>query len=115
MKRVLNDLLAQGKTAQVLAQLRSLSLSDSDLAGAIIQTSARFAEMERQQHAGTLAQDDLGVERNKINAAVLNLIENLPDDATSAKSASSTSDGKTVIQNADKIYNIQHIDKANFS
>ncbi len=116
MKQTLQTLLAEGKTAQVLAELRKLSLSDSELTNAILQTSARFAEMERQQHAGTLAQTELGIERNKINAALLAMIDRLDDGVgvTSSQTAATTAP-QTIVQNAEKIYNINHIDKADFS
>ncbi len=121
MKQALKTLLAEGKTAQALAELRKLSLTDSDLSHSIIQISARFAEMERQQHAGTLAQEALGIERNKINAAVLAVIDRLDDnygldssDGLTWSQAITTTVKAGIVQNTEKQYNIDQINEANF-
>lgn len=112
-KQTLTNLLAEGKTAQVLDALRSLSLADKVLVNTILQTAARFSEHEREQHAGLLTHEQAGLERNRITAAVLHIIEQLPEE--DLQGSQNEQGGKTVIQHADKIYNIGHIDNANFS
>ena len=49
MKQVLQNLLAEDKTKQVIAQLIQLSTDDTDLKVEIVQLSARYAEYERQK------------------------------------------------------------------
>ena len=49
MKQVLQNLLAEDKTKQVIAQLIQLSTDDTDLKAEIVQLSARYAEYERQK------------------------------------------------------------------
>lgn len=116
MKKTLQDLLAEGKTAQVIDQLRQLMASDKDLHQQVLLTATRFADYEKQKHADTVAFDPLSIERNKINAALLHFIEQLPDHTVdTAKDADTLPKPPTMIQNAEKIYNIDHIDNANFS
>ncbi len=86
MKQALQNLLAEGKTAELIAQLKPLTASDKDLHAQVLHTSARFAEYERQKHANTEGYDPLSIEHNKINAAVLHLIEQLPDDIVAVNS-----------------------------
>ena len=49
MKQALQNLLAENKTKQVIAQLIQLSTDDTDLKVEIVQLSARYAEYERQK------------------------------------------------------------------
>jgi tetratricopeptide (TPR) repeat protein len=114
MKQTLQNLLAEGKTTQVLAELRQLSVADKELANTILQTAARFAEMENQKHRGTLVYDALTLERNQIIDALLHIIGQLPDNAANEKSALATPESKTVVQNAEKIYNFETIQTANW-
>lgn len=85
MKNDLLALLSDGKTAEVIAQLRQLSLSDGDLHRLIVQTAARFAGLERQVHAGERTFTEADTERNKINATLLAIIEKLPESMGQAK------------------------------
>jgi hypothetical protein len=96
---------------------RQLTATDKDLHRQVIQIAARFATNERQQHAGTLTQEDFNLERNRINAALLELIAQLPEPSVGTANMENTHNagGKVIIQNAEKIYNIDHIDNAHFS
>jgi regulator of replication initiation timing len=114
MKQHLRSLLANGNTRQVIDQLLQATQQLPDLHNEVVQISARFAQMERQNRLGTEAHDTLTIERNKINAALLEIIGQLPDETTKTNTPEKP-EGKTIIQNADKIYNIGHIDKADFS
>lgn len=80
MKINLRQLLAEGKTDKVLAALLHTAILDGDDRDMALQLSARYAENERQQHAGTLAQEAYSLERNKINAAVLAVVRRLDDE-----------------------------------
>jgi hypothetical protein len=117
IKKILQNLLADGKTAQAIDQLRQLDLADKDLAQQILQNAARFSTLEKEQVMGTLRYDAYQLERNQINAALLAIVDKLPDeeaDKPKIKPDIRTEKGKTFIQQADKIYNIDHIDNANF-
>ncbi|MDX1910406.1 MAG: hypothetical protein SFV22_02915 [Saprospiraceae bacterium] len=85
MKNDLLALLSDGKTAEVIAQLRQLSLPEGELHRLIVQTAARFAGLERQVHAGERTFTEADTERNKINAALLAIIEKLPESAGQTK------------------------------
>ena len=78
-KQNLHSLLADGKTEQVIAQLRQLTTGDKDLHQQVLMLAARLTENERQRHSGTSAQDDISIERNKINNALLAVMDQLPD------------------------------------
>lgn len=102
----LQIMVAQGKTAQVIERLLKLTASDSDLHNQFILLSSRFTAYEKQRIDETLDISSLNIERNKINNSLLALLERLPPHLTAAANKNQT---------ADKIYNINHIDNANFS
>ncbi|MDX2286864.1 MAG: hypothetical protein NW241_22050 [Bacteroidia bacterium] len=114
MKKQLQDLIAAGRTAQALEFLRSLNPADPDLANEILQLSARHATLTQEERLGTIDRADAQVERNQITAALLALIGQLPEPAENQTASSGNPAGGT-IQQAGKIYNIGHIDNANFS
>lgn len=89
MKNKIQDLLVKGKTKQVIQQLRQLSASDQDLQQQVLLLAARFAANEKQRHAGTLPQDLLNQEQNKIHAALLAVAEQLFDEQNPSRSAKS--------------------------
>jgi hypothetical protein len=115
MKDTLKKLLAEGKTKQVLAQLQQVLQSDADLQNDIILLSGRFATMQRQNRLGLADFATLNIERSKINAALVELIEQLEPSTNPNSEAEGSKATKTIIQKADKIYNIDRIDNANFS
>ena len=49
MKQTLQNLLAEGKTKQVIAELMQLQTNDTELKAEIVQLSARYAQYERQK------------------------------------------------------------------
>lgn len=79
MKNILQKLLAQGKTSEVLAALQQQASLDDDFLNQVYILSARYAENERQYHAGTLEYASYSIELRKINAALLALIEKLEE------------------------------------
>ena len=85
MKKTLHDLLAAGKTAEVLSELQRLIPPDTGLHQQVIQLSARFAENERRRHSDTRTDDALGVELNKINEAVLLVIGEMERGESNSK------------------------------
>ena len=48
MKQTLQNLLAEGKTKHVIAELMQLHTDDTDLKAEIVQLAARYAEYDRQ-------------------------------------------------------------------
>ena len=114
MKSTLQHLLSEGKTDQVIAELRRLTAPDLYLHEQLLLIAGRQAELERKTIAGT-ASDDLDIERNKIREALLVLVKKLPEEGTGDNATTASISGTTVIQQAEKIYNINHIDNADFS
>ena len=82
MKQTLQNLLAEGKTKQAIAELMQLSTHDTDLKAEVVQLSARYAEYERQKRMGLEDPSVLGIELNKINNALLSIIGQLKGDST---------------------------------
>lgn len=121
MKQVLQSLLADGKITQVIFQLRQLTQQDADLHNDVLQISARFADNERRRLSNTSDSGTLGTEQNKINEALLSVINKLDNTHKSVELTPNPSDTQAnnaapnIVQKADKIYNIDHIDNADFS
>ncbi|MDX1909824.1 MAG: hypothetical protein SF053_22495 [Bacteroidia bacterium] len=115
MKNTLRDLVAAGKTAQALESLRGLKLADQDLTNEIVQLSARYAALTQGERLGTLHRADAQVERNQITAALLALIGQLPESTDNQPGSTGNPVGDTTHQQANNLYNIGHINNANFS
>ena len=73
--QVLRKLLAEGKTRQVIEQLLPLTTADRDQHNEMLQLSAQFSELERQLRLNTGDPKLLGTERNRINAALLAVMD----------------------------------------
>jgi hypothetical protein len=80
MKQTLRNLIAEGKTKQAIAQLRQLTKNDADLNAEVVQLSARFSAYEHQKRMATEDPSVLSIELNKINNALLSVIERLEGD-----------------------------------
>lgn len=78
--QVLQHLLADGKTRHVIEQLLRLTATDRDQQNEVLQLSAQFAELERQSRLNVTDPKLLGTERNRINAALLAVIDRLPEN-----------------------------------
>jgi hypothetical protein len=119
MKELLKALLRAGKTAQAFEQLEQTAIPDADLQKQIIVLSARFETMKMQNRLGTADHATLDMQRNQINLALLELIDQLeppnPPATTPNQSVKGNKATKSIVQNADKIYNIERIDNAHFS
>lgn len=87
MKQTLQNLLAEGKTKQVIAELMQLHTIDTDLKAEIVQLSARYAEYERQKRMDLEAPSVLGIELNKINHALLSVIGQSGNSSTPSVSS----------------------------
>lgn len=116
MKQGLENLIAEGNTQKVIATVQSLTPLNTELKNELALLSNRFQQNEKQHRLNIIDIQDYRTETNRINYALLSVIERLLEDVKIVKKRpASVSETKTVIQNADKIYNIQHIDNANFS
>lgn len=87
MKQTLQNLLAEGKTKQVIAEIMQLSTDDTDLKAEIVQLSARFSEYERKKRMDLEDPSVLGIELNKINSALLSVINQLDNGTTPSVSS----------------------------
>jgi hypothetical protein len=77
MKSKLQSLIAEGKTSAVIDELISLTKKDSELHNQVIQISARLEEIEKQNRLGITDNSFLNTERNKINNALISIIDRL--------------------------------------
>jgi len=132
----IRDLIAKDKLSAALQQTQIL-LANSPLLDEAIQQSARFQNIRRQIRLGTVSHENATLTRNQIRTGLLDLLREI--DVQSKQPAirheieKSITNNKNVVtgniqaggdvrigdktttQNADKIYNIDHIDNANFS
>lgn len=74
--------LAAGKTRQVIENLLATSAADRDLNAEAVALSARFQNYFREKNAGRVEPRWLDMELNQINAAVLHLVDRLPEDSS---------------------------------
>lgn len=82
MEQTLRNLIADGKTAKVIAELRRLTPSDEDLKNEIDILSSRFSRHQTQYHLGLEDSTLLNNELNKINNALLAVIDKLQQNDT---------------------------------
>jgi len=76
-KKKIQNLIAEARTEEALVQLRSFNYSDRDLRNQINLLSARFTKNKKQRLLGITDDRELNVELNKINAALLEVVEGL--------------------------------------
>lgn len=114
----LRQLVAQDKLDEALAQLNSL-LENSPLLNDALQLAGRFAGVRKQIRLGTVNHVDATLTQNQIRVGLLDLLQEIETQQVAQpaiqKEIGRAAAGKTIIQNADKIYNIDHIDEATFS
>lgn len=112
------QLIAKDDLPRAITLLRDLLKNSPKLDEAIIQ-SARLSDVSRQIRLGTVSADQANQDKNQIRAGLLELLneietreQSLPEvQAEVTRFASQAS----IIQHAEKIYNIDKIDNANFS
>jgi Effector-associated domain 11 len=110
----LQQLVAEGDIGPALQEILTLTTGTS-LHNDALMISSRHHRNERARDAGTLDVSSFNIENNRISAALLNLIGRIKDDASQNPASRDGSTGTTIIQRADKIYNIGKIDEADFS
>jgi len=100
MKTALQQLLSEGKTDQVIAELRRLTAADQYLHEQLILVAGRQAALERKINIGTARPDDVEVESNKIRAALLDLVKKLPEEAGETKDSAGAAPAANIAQHA---------------
>ena len=113
----IQQLIAKGQLNKAIQQLQFLFENSPKLAQAIAQ-AGRFKEIHQQIMDGTISKETELVEKNKIRKNILDLLTKVNEQAENPaiqKEIQAFEKEATIIQKAEKIYNIQHIDKANFN
>lgn len=123
--------IANGDLSIAIQSLLTLLYNSPKLDEAV-QQSARFQAINQQVRLGIMGYQEAALSKNQITWGILELLRNLEQnqDANALNAIvdemeSQTKDqtlqkelqaaAKTIIQNAEKIYNIDRIDTANFS
>lgn len=109
----IRNLIAKDQLSKVFQQLQQFLQDSPKLNEAILQ-SGRFAEIQTQIRTGLVSQDTANLAKNQIRASLLDLLNELEGKGTDPLIKEVASQPQ-IIQNAEKIYNIDHIDNANFS
>ena len=113
----IRTLIAKDDFKTAIQQLSDL-LKDSPLLDQAVQQSARYNNVMRQIRLGVVDFQSANIAQNQIRLGVLALLreieeqEQVPDIKAEVEKYQKAI---TIIQNADKIYNIDKIDTAHFS
>lgn len=137
----IRELIARDELKAAIDQLR-VFLEKTPKLDEILHQSGRFENIRQQIRLGTVSHPEARLEQNQIRAALLELLSEIEtqgqqpalraemeravvvENSKNVVVGSSISAGgdvhigdknTTITQNADKIYNINHIDNANFS
>ncbi len=88
MKERLRELIAIGKTKEAILKLRSLAdqINDSGVQQEIILQSSRYERFSMANRMGTSSSEEQGTSLAKINKALLEIVEQLPETITSSDS-----------------------------
>jgi hypothetical protein len=77
-KSELKKLLAKEKTAEVIERLLALTEGkDDDLNNTLFLLSSRYNRIKNQEDKGIVTNSEAGIERNKINMALTNMIDDM--------------------------------------
>ena len=106
--------IALGDIDHVLKQLNQ-SLEGSSHHNDIIMISGRLANLQKQVRMGIISQSQATLTNNQINASLIDFLDQLDKNNSTTNQTPTNQSGTTIIQKADKIYNIDNIDNANFS
>ena len=83
IKNELRTLIAQGKTRKAIKQLLRITgkLEDKDLYNDVVFQSSRYEEYLKNKMKGTLSNEALDIALGRVNEALLEIIDRLPDEA----------------------------------
>ena len=114
----IRDLIANDDFKTAIQQLSAL-LKNSPRLDEAVQQSARYNNVMRQIRLGLVDVEAANIAQNQIRQGLIDLLREIEEQGLNVppidKEVAEFANGKTIIQNADKIYNINHIDNANFS
>lgn len=114
----IRNLIAANEMQKALEQLR-IFFDNSPILKEIIQQWGRYDSIKQQLRMGIASLEDARMEENKIRVGLLELLDHIEQGKDSKHLEEELKEvaekHKTIIQNAEKIYNIDHIDNANFS
>jgi len=105
--------ISQNKVAQALQEMKQL-LENSPNLDEVIQQSGRFNDIQQQIRQGVVSHENAALTKNQIRIGLLALLREM-ETGESAPAIQKAANEPQVIQNAEKLYNIKHIDQANFS
>ena len=114
----IRQLISKGELNTALQQLNPL-FQNSPKLDEIIQHAARFRNIQKQIRLGVISPENAAISKNQISASLLELLRETDrsrekyDDFKEAEKAEAKKPSN--IQKAEKIYNIEKIDKADFS
>lgn len=114
---IIRDLLGRDEIGQALEHLRGL-LDGSPILHEVLQHSGRFAALSRQIRLGTVNHSEATLTQNQLRQGLLELLQEIEGQTVQGEPRAELEryDHTTYItQQADKIYNIEKIDNANFS
>lgn len=123
--------IANGELSLAIQSLLTLLYNSPKLDEAV-QQSARFQAINQQIRLGIIGNEEATLSKNQITWGILELLRNLEQNKDTVALNSIVNEmesqskdhelqkelqaaAKTIIQNAEKIYNIEKIDTANFS
>ena len=109
----IRDLIGEDKLQDALKGMKNL-LEESSMLDSVIQQSARYSAIRNQIHLGTVNYETATLTENQIRIDLLALLREMETGET-VPEIKKVANNPEVIQKAEKIYNITHIDEANFS
>jgi Effector-associated domain 11 len=114
----IRDLIGKDDFKTAIRQLSAL-LKDSPHLDEAVQQSARYNNVMQQIRLGLVDFEAANITKNQIRYGTLELLREIEEQRDLTPNIRSEIEqygkNKTIIQNADKIYNINNIDNANFS
>lgn len=106
--------LAKEDVNTALIQLQQF-LDNSPRLDEVIQQAGRFAAIRKQIRLGTVSHADATLTTNQIRMSLIDLLTEIESTTTKTNFQKEAEQAAAIIQKAEKIYNIDRIDNANFS
>ena len=111
----IRELIAKDKMTAAIKALREI-VSSSDQLDAVIAQSGRYNNILHHFRQGTQTTDQTSAQLNQFRLDLLQLLQEMEHGIEGAPTPiQEVANQPQIIQNAEKIYNIDHIDNANFS
>lgn len=110
----IRSLIAKDDLNSALTQLQKY-LQHTPVLNDVLQQAGRFANIQKQIALGTVSHKEASLTTNKIRIGLLELLTELEGITEQSDLKPEAQQAVSTIQTAEKIYNIDHIDNANFS